>query len=230
MPHDYRKGSSSWICTPLSSISRFFWGDSYSANTWNGLSKEVAHELTTFNEENSSLGTMLGTSITVTVGQIPSYFLLTKLHERMVIRRSLIIICALDKGRRMIPVLQTYASLAIIITYSIRLFLRVTSAPCHDDDVSERSQVSWGDNWDCNPYDNLDTIPEETMYALMLFPILLAVTLKEVSLKVMMICWSGARHNFALFLLARELKMMLKEKDENADQVHAAEMRHMIAN
>eukprot|EP01039_Chlorochromonas_danica_P004087 gene4087-4470_t len=193
MPHDYRKGSSSWICTPLSSISRFFWGDSYSANTWNGLSKEVAHELTTFNEENSSLGTMLGTSITVTVGQIPSYFLLTKLHERMVIRRSLIIICALgmffillavwfnfyyhymlrrsnntnsalkDKGRRMIPVLQTYASLAIIITYSIRLFLRVTSAPCHDDDVSERSQVSWGDNWDCNPYDNLDTIPEETM-------------------------------------------------------------------
>eukprot|EP01031_Cornospumella_fuschlensis_P025063 gene25063-30272_t len=165
--------------------------------------------------------------------------------------------------RTLHPHLRSYIVLAITLVFILRLFLRAFTGKCHDDNSSPSP---FAERLNCNPNTDSSNLPKESILGLMLLPLLFSLTMREISVKVVLICWLAVvlavliavvgvakddtyvamiivyilpslamifenyRYNKSLFLVTLRLRNTLKERDENADQVHATEMRHMIAN
>eukprot|EP01031_Cornospumella_fuschlensis_P032188 gene32188-38932_t len=165
--------------------------------------------------------------------------------------------------RTLHPHLRSYIVLAITLVFILRLFLRAFTGKCHGDNSSASP---FAERLNCNPNTDSSNLPKESILGLMLLPLLFSLTMREISVKVVLISWLAVvlavliavvgvakddtyvamiivyilpslamifenyRYNKSLFLVTLRLRNTLKERDENADQVHATEMRHMIAN
>lgn len=156
------------------------------------------------------------------------------------------------------PGLQILLPIGATLFFGLQLILRVKGGQCEEGIVYMEALL-------CNPNQDTNGLPEETLAQLMLLPIVFHIILRDSTIGTFFVAWalsmtsiivSGLmmnirqtspflviyfffsitilydtqRQNLSLFFLAEKLKYSLAENERRADETHASELRHMIAN
>ncbi|RYY77509.1 hypothetical protein EON63_18630 [archaeon] len=92
------------------------------------------------------------------------------------------------------PRLRNYIVLAITSVFILRLFLRAFTGRCHGDTTSSSH---FSQSLNCNPNTDESNLPKESILGLMILPLLISLTMREISVKVYMV----KKKNYCVFLL-----------------------------
>ena len=156
------------------------------------------------------------------------------------------------------PALYVILPIGATAFLGMQLILRVHGGRCRNDDL-------YLDMLLCNPNNDTNGLPEETLAQLTLLPIVFHIILRDSQVGTFLISWlvslcsigyagsvmkirqttpflviyfcysliilyDNQRQNLSIFFLAEKLKFSLGENERLADETHASELRHMIAN